>query len=112
MAARLMSLARPGQILLSAVAESLTHRAARDLGERGQNLLWKSHGRWRFKGVPEAQEIFEVGEVGIAPLRSPGNIAKAWRDTPLWRRPAMLAAEVLLVAGLGIGCLLYTSRCV
>ena len=77
MAARLMSLARPGQILLSAVAESLTHRAARDLGERGQNLLWKSHGRWRFKGVPEAQEIFEVGEVGIAPLRCSASTT-AW----------------------------------
>ena len=109
MAARLMSLARPGQILLSAVAESLTHRAARELGERGQNLLWKSHGRWRFKGVPEAQEIFEVGEIGIAPLRAPGNIAKAWRDIPLWRRPAMLAAEVLLVAGLGIGAWFVTK---
>jgi putative peptide modification system cyclase len=103
MAARLMTLARPGQILLSAVAESLTHRAARELGERGQNLLWKSYGRWRFKGVPESQEIYEVGEVGIAPLRSPSNIAKAWRDTPLWRRPAALAVEMLLVIGLGVG---------
>lgn len=103
MAARLMTLARPGQILLSAVAESLTHRAARELGERGQNLLWKSYGRWRFKGVPEAQEIYEVGEIGIAPLRAPSNIAKAWRDTPLWRRPAALAAEILLVVGVGVG---------
>ena len=102
MAARLMTLARPGQILLSAVAESLSRRAARELGQRGQDLLWKSHGRWRFKGLPQAQEVFEVGEAGIAPLRAPANAAKAWRDTPLWRRPAMLAAEVLLVAGLGI----------
>jgi putative peptide modification system cyclase len=109
MAARLMTLARPGQILLSAVAESLTHRAARELGERGQNLLWKSYGRWRFKGVPEAQEVYEVGEVGIAPLRSPSNIAKAWRDTPLWRRPAALAVELLLVAGLGIGAWFLTK---
>ncbi|MDR6842026.1 putative peptide modification system cyclase [Pseudoxanthomonas sacheonensis] len=109
MAARLMTLARPGQILLSAVAESLTHRAARELGERGQNLLWKSYGRWRFKGVPEAQEIYEVGEVGIAPLRSPSSIAKAWRDTPLWRRPAALAVELLLVAGLGIGAWFLTK---
>jgi putative peptide modification system cyclase len=109
MAARLMTLARPGQILLSAVAESLTHRAARELGERGQNLLWKSYGRWRFKGVPEAQEVYEVGEVGIAPLRSPSNIAKAWRDTPLWRRPAALAVELLLVAGLGIGAWFVTK---
>lgn len=103
MAARLMTLARPGQILLSAVAESLTHRAARELGERGQNLLWKSYGRWRFKGVPEAQEVYEVGEIGIAPLRAPSNIAKAWRDTPLWRRPAALAVEMLLVVGVGVG---------
>lgn len=103
MAARLMTLARPGQVLLSAVAESLTHRAARELGERGQNLLWKSYGRWRFKGVPEAQEVYEVGEVGIAPLRAPSNIAKAWRDTPLWRRPAALAVELLLVVGIGVG---------
>ncbi|HEY5972611.1 MAG TPA: putative peptide modification system cyclase [Pseudoxanthomonas sp.] len=103
MAARLMTLARPGQILLSAMAEPLARRAARELGERGENLLWKPYGRWRFKGVPEAQEVYEVGEVGIAPLRAPGNNAKAWRDIPLWRRPAALAVELLLVAGLGIG---------
>lgn len=103
MAARLMTLARPGQILLSSVAEPLTHRASRELGERGKNLLWKSYGRWRFKGVPQAQEIHEVGEVGLAPLRAPSNNPKAWRDIPLWRRPAALAAEVVLLAGLGIG---------
>ncbi|BDU18405.1 putative peptide modification system cyclase [Lysobacter auxotrophicus] len=103
MAARLMSMARPGQILLSAVAEPLAHRAARELGERGQHLLWKSHGRWRFKGVPDGQQIYEVGEPGIAPLRMPPNTPKAWRDLPLWRRPAALAAEVAIIAGIGVG---------
>ena len=104
MAGRLMTLARPGQILLSATAEPLAHRAARELGERGDQLLWKSWGRWRLKGVPQPQEIYEVGEPGIAPLRAPQqNRAKAWRDIPLWRRPAALAAEVLLVAGLATG---------
>ena len=103
MAGRLMATARPGQILLSAIAEPLAHRAARELGERGQQLLWKSHGRWRFKGVPEAQEIYEVGEPGIAPLRAPPNGPKAWRDIPLWRRPAALAAEVALLAMIGTG---------
>lgn len=98
-AARLMAMARPGQILLSAVAEPLAHRAARELGERGQNLLWKSWGRWRFKGVPEVQQVFEVGEPGIAPLRIPPNTPKAWRDIPLWQRPAALAAEVALLVG-------------
>lgn len=101
MAGRLMTLARPGQILLSATAEPLAHRAARELGERGEQLLWKDWGRWRFKGVPQAQQVYEVGEPGIAPLRAPQqNRAKAWRDIPLWRRPAALAAELALVAGL------------
>lgn len=103
MAGRLMATARPGQILLSAVAEPLAHRAARELGERGQQLLWKSHGRWRFKGVPEPQEIYEVGEPGIAPLRAPPNGPKAWRDVPLWRRPAALAAEIAVLAVIGTG---------
>ncbi|HEY0309946.1 MAG TPA: putative peptide modification system cyclase, partial [Luteimonas sp.] len=104
MAGRLMTLARPGQILLSATAEPLAHRAARELGERGEQLVWKSWGRWRFKGVPQAQEVYEVGEPGIAPLRAPQQIRnKAWRDIPLWRRPAALAAELLLVAGLATG---------
>ncbi|MEA9481564.1 putative peptide modification system cyclase [Xanthomonas campestris] len=96
-AARLMSMARPGQILLSAVAESLTHRAARELGTPSERLLWKSHGRWRFKGMPTPMEIYEVGEVGLTPLRAPKSSAKAWRDIPLWRRPAALLAEALLV---------------
>jgi putative peptide modification system cyclase len=104
LAGRLMTLARPGQILLSATAEPLAHRAARELGERGEQLLWKSWGRWRFKGVPQAQEVYEVGEPGIAPLRSPQqNRNKAWRDIPLWRRPTALAAELLLVAGVATG---------
>ncbi len=103
MAARLMAMARPGQILLSAIAEPLAHRAARELGERGQHLLWKSHGRWRFKGLPDSQQIYEVGEPGVAPLRTPPNTPKAWRDIPLWRRPAALAAEAAVIAGVCVG---------
>lgn len=104
LAGRLMTLARPGQILLSATAEPLARRAARELGERSEHLIWKSHGRWRLKGMPDAQELFEVGEPGYAPLRAPKqNHAKAWRDIPLWRRPAALAAEVLLLVGMGTG---------
>ena len=103
LAGRLMALARPGQILLSATAEPLAHRAARELGERGELLVWKSYGRWRFKGVPEAQEVHEVGEPGLAALRMPAHTPKAWRDLPLWRRPAALAAEVFLVACIALG---------
>ncbi len=103
LAGRLMALARPGQILLSATAEPLAHRAARELGERGELLVWKSYGRWRFKGIPEAQEVHEVGEPGLAPLRMPSHTPKAWRDLPLWRRPVALAAEAMLVAGMAVG---------
>jgi putative peptide modification system cyclase len=109
MAARLMAMAHPGQILLSAVAEPLAHRAARELGERGQHLLWKSYGHWRFKGVPEAQQIFEVGEPGVAPLRMPANSPKSWRDIPLWRRPAALIAEAAMVA-CAAGALWFATR--
>ena len=103
LAGRLMALARPGQILLSATAEPLAHRAARELGERGELLVWKSYGRWRFKGVPESQEVYEVGEPGLAPLRMPAHTPKAWRDLPLWRRPVALAAETMLLACLLVG---------
>jgi len=107
-AARLMTVARPGQILLSAVAESLTQRAARELGERGERLLWKSHGRWRFKGMPTRMEIYEVGEIGLTPLRAPKNSPKAWRDIPLWRRPAALAAEAAVLAVIAVSGWFFT----
>jgi len=103
LAARLMALARPGQILLSAVAESLTRRAVPELGESGGQLLWKSHGRWRFKGVPTAQEVFEAGVPGFAPLRMPRSSPKARRDLPLWRSPLALVAEAALLLALGVG---------
>jgi putative peptide modification system cyclase len=102
-AARLMQLARPGQILLSSVAEPLVRRASRELGERGDALQWRTHGRWQFKGVPEVQEIHEVGEPDLAPLRAPRGDAKARRDMPVWRRPVALVAEAVLVAGVAVG---------
>src|SRR5690606_18181447 len=91
------------------VADPLAHRAAGELGERAQHLVWKSHGRWRFKGVPESQQIFEVGEPSITPLRAPPGGPKAWRDIPLWRRPAALVAELALVAVVGFG-VWFTTR--
>ncbi len=103
LAGRLMALARPGQILLSATAEPLAHRAVRELGERGELLVWKSYGRWRFKGVPEGQDVYEVGEPGLASLRMPAHTPKAWRDLPLWRRPAALAAEAMVLAAMVVG---------
>ena len=100
-AARLMQLALPGQILLSGTAYDIAHRAQGELGERLARVRWRTHGRYRFKGVPDLVPVFEVGEEGVAPLRAPSWSGKAYRETPIWRRPLMvgleLAALVLLV---------------
>ncbi|MGV6487432.1 putative peptide modification system cyclase [Stenotrophomonas rhizophila] len=103
MAARLMALALPGQILLSSVAESLTRRASSELGERAEKLQWRSHGPWLFKGISTVQQVFEVGEPGFGPMRMPKANAKAQRKLPIWRRPAALAAEIAVMAMLGVG---------
>ncbi len=99
-AARLMSLAMPGQILLSGMAQSLAQRAQLELGERGQKLRWLLHGRYTFKGVPAPMLVHEVGDPEFSPLRAPPSTQKAWREIPLWRRPPILALEILLTTGL------------
>lgn len=99
-AARLMSLAMPGQILLSGMAQSLALRAQLELGERGQKLRWLLHGRYTFKGVPAPMLVHEVGDPEFSPLRAPPSTQKAWREIPLWRRPPILALEILLTTGL------------
>jgi len=107
-AARLMNLALPGQILMSGMAQTLSQRAAGELGERAGRLRWLMHGRYRFKGVPAPMLVHEVGESGIAPLRAPSSTAKAWRELPLWRRPPMLAAEAMLLLALA-GSVLWSA---
>lgn len=99
-AARLMGLAMPGQILLSGMAQSLAQRAQLELGERGQKLRWLLHGRYTFKGVPAPMLVHEVGDADFSPLRAPPSTQKAWREIPLWRRPPILALEILLTTGL------------
>lgn len=102
-AARLMNLALPGQILMSGMAQNLCHRAMGELGAAGTNLRWLMHGRYSFKGVPAPMLVHEVGEPGLSPLRAPVSGAKAWRELPVWRRPPVVALEVLLVGALGLG---------
>jgi len=96
-AARLMALAQPSQILMSGMAQSLAQRAIAELGETAEKVRWMVHGRYRFKGVPAPMIVHEVGEPGYASLRQPQSGQKGWREIPLWRRPPMLALEVLVV---------------
>ena len=108
MAARLMQLAQPGQFLVSATAESMVRRAAGDLGEISQGLKWKSFGRWRFKGVAQSMEVFGLHDPATRGLGRPRQSAKASRDIPFWRQPAMMTAEVTLAAALVVGGWLLT----
>ena len=97
---RLMQLALPGQILLSGVAYQLAHRAQDELGDRAATALWRTHGRYRFKGLPDPVAVFEVGEADVAPRKPPPWSGKAHREVPFWRRPATMAIEGLLVLAL------------
>jgi putative peptide modification system cyclase len=92
-AARIMSIARPGQILLSGMASTLAQRARAELGASA-HARWKTHGNYRFKGVLDTVQVHEIGEDGIAPFKAPAWAGKAHREIPWWRRPGMLAFEV------------------
>src|SRR5690606_37565740 len=66
---RLMNLALPGQILLSNIAYDLAHRAQGELVDLLPSVRWRTHGRYRFRGVPDPVAVFEIGEEGLAPLK-------------------------------------------
>ncbi|MEO7326145.1 MAG: putative peptide modification system cyclase [Dokdonella sp.] len=109
-AARLMQLALPGQILLSGTAYDIAHRAQGELGEQLARVCWRTHGRYRFKGVPEPVPVFEVGETGIAPLKPPPWSGKASRETPIWRRPLGIGFELGVLALLIAVPIFYLTR--
>lgn len=100
--ARLMGLARPGQILLSAVAHDLAQRGLRESAGALSSAQWRSHGRYRLKGRPEPIEVYEIGETGLAPFAAPRSSGKASRVLPWWRRPRVLLAECALIVGLSL----------
>ncbi|HEY9112161.1 MAG TPA: putative peptide modification system cyclase [Rhodanobacteraceae bacterium] len=100
-AARLAQLARPQQILMSSAAAGIAHRAEGELGhDAAARVQWKTHGRYRFKGLPDPIEVVETGETDVAPLHAPKSVRTARRILPWWRRPITLVAEaaMLLIA--------------
>lgn len=97
-AARLMGVALPGQILLSGMAYGLAQRAEAELRSLGRVPVWKHHGNYRFKGVSEPLPVFEVGENGVAHFRAPPTAGKAQRVVPWWQRPATIISELLIAA--------------
>ena len=77
-AARLMSLARGGQTLLSQGAFNLARQAAVGRLEIA-DLEWVAHGQYKLKGVAEPMPVFEAGRRGVAPLEAPGDTEKVRR---------------------------------
>jgi putative peptide modification system cyclase len=104
-AARLAQLARPQQILMSSAAAGIAHRAEGELGvNASRHVQWKDHGKYSFKGLPEALDVVEVGEDDVAPLHAPKSGRTAKKILPWWRRPLTLVAEAAMLAiAIGVG---------
>jgi hypothetical protein len=76
-AARIMSLAAGGQILLSESAYTFARRGA--VGADAGDIDWESHGLYSLKGVEQPVQVYEVGRVGVAPFVAPVESPKAYR---------------------------------
>ncbi len=69
-AARVGSLAKPGQVLMSsAVYNSARQRLGVDTF--GQPILWQAHGTYSLKGFDQPVDIGEAGLEGLSPLEAP-----------------------------------------
>lgn len=81
-AARIMSLARGGQILMSRTAADSARQYLRQLhDERGaaSELRWTTHDQFLFKGEDSALEVIEVARAANAVIPPPADSDKAWR---------------------------------
>ncbi|MEO1088688.1 MAG: putative peptide modification system cyclase, partial [Acidobacteriota bacterium] len=90
LAARLMSLALPGQTLLTRAAYELARAA--DLQSPGEELEWMAHGKYRVQGLIEPVSVFEVGVPALSPLSAPPGSSKIRRFDagPAASKPALL----------------------
>ncbi len=77
-AARVMSLAGDGRILLTRAAFDFARRAAVGIKDAAP-LSWAVHGRYRLAGVDDVVEVCEVAEPGRGELTRPPDSEKAKR---------------------------------
>lgn len=83
LAARIRSIAQPGQILASALAVPQTEARV------------VAHGHWRMKGAPEPLEVFEVAEVPHpAPPRDAAKTYRVVRDGDAWRPARQIPHQI------------------
>jgi CHASE2 domain-containing sensor protein/class 3 adenylate cyclase len=87
-AARIMSIAQAGQILMTRPVYDDARHFVREhpisstAKGRRPELEWKSHGQYLLKGGDDTVELFEVGASGFAPLTPPSSSEKAWTAPP------------------------------
>jgi TolB-like protein len=94
-AARVMSLAGNGRILLTRTAYDFARRAA--VGTKDEApLRWAVHGRYRLAGVEDLVEVCEVAEPGEGELTPPASAEKAQRAGDESAPLEVSAAEPLL----------------
>lgn len=92
MAARIMSMAAGGQILMTASAFNDARQfvgRASDAADAAAPLRWIAHGLYQFKGCDDPLEVFEVGVEGVNPLSRPADSDKARRVVPHDQEPAL-----------------------
>ncbi len=86
LAARVMSLAGPGQILLTNHCFNDARQYVREHPPTGSGesppLTWLAHGPYVLQGADEPILIHEVGALGVAPLEPPRNTDKARQAVP------------------------------
>jgi TolB-like protein len=95
-AARVMSLADEGRILLTRTAYDLARRAAVGI-EECAGLRWAEHGRYRLAGIEEPMEVCEVAGPGGAALTRPESSKKARREHESAASDAACAEPLLAV---------------
>ncbi|MCK7593204.1 putative peptide modification system cyclase [Pseudomarimonas salicorniae] len=111
-AARLMSAAHGGQILISTAAREVAEAACAEHRAEIGDLDWIAHGRFRLKGVDLPIEVHEVLVRGAVRPREPlenSKVVSLRRESRrrLLRGGAALAASVALPAG-GVAWYRYT----
>jgi class 3 adenylate cyclase len=98
LAARISSLARPGQVLMSSsVADNARQRLASAVF--GQPIGWRTHGSYLLKGFDEALEIREAGIEGIASFTLP--VATMRQSNNCAPRSPSIQTTFLRMSGLG-----------
>ncbi len=100
---QLMSIALPGQILVSEFGKVLAQPRLDQLGETAEHLRWMLHGAYRFASTGTSMTIYEVGDQAFSPLKAPPASNRAWPEQSLLKKPMSLIIGSLAAVAILIG---------